>query len=138
MYFCFNLFGPYHFETSVKKIIQECLDEVKMDRSIFNDVAVSNDAIIIPQDDIYKKFLVCSYKKQGFLSSDGKRMVYENLFEFLGYYYNKFLLRQLEVCKRIESDDPGELCFKNLECILKVLSGLKSLSTNMGENEIAR
>lgn len=74
-------------------------------------------------DENYKSYLVCSYKKQGYLSEDGSTMLYDNLYSFLqetAHYTTEDLL-YIDHCKAITAETPGELCVKNLVCILKGL-----------------
>lgn len=80
-------------------------------------------------DEKYKSYLVCSYKKQGYLSEDGGTILYDNLYSFLqesaGYAQED--LHYIDDCKTITAETPGDLCLKNLVCIL---DGLHKVEKN--------
>ncbi|KAF7283252.1 uncharacterized protein LOC143196016 [Rhynchophorus ferrugineus] len=117
-------------EEERNRIALKCIDEVKIEKSIIEEVLKTQ---VLPHDDKkYKKFLECSYRKQGFLSLDGSRMLYDNLFLFLTEFYNIDDLDALEHCKYIKSKDPGDLCFQNLSCILDALRTVEAVN---GEDE---
>lgn len=87
---------------------------------------------MLPQDNKkYKKYLACSYKKQGYLSQDGTKMLYDNLYTFLEDFYDPSNLQTLKHCQQITEEDPGELCFQNLVCIL---NGLRKIDEMDGYN----
>nr|UWL63328.1 odorant binding protein 39 [Pagiophloeus tsushimanus] len=103
-------------------IALECIEEVNIDRAVIEKVLKTQ---ILPKENKkYKRYLECSYKKQGFLSPDGTQMLYNNLFQFLQRFYDRSELHALDQCKLIKAEDGGELCFQNLDCIL---NGLRTI-----------
>nr|AVI04894.1 putative odorant-binding protein 14 [Anthonomus grandis] len=107
---------------SLRKIGESCLDEVHLDPTVVSQVLKTG---ILSQEDKYKKFLVCSYKKQGYLSHDGKRFNYETLDGMLKFlHYTSEELKQLDHCESIRASEPSELVYENLKCILE---GLKKI-----------
>nr|APG79364.1 pheromone binding protein 3 [Cyrtotrachelus buqueti] len=117
-------------EEERNRIALKCIDEVMIEKNIIEEVLKTQ---VLPHDDQkYKKFLECSYRKQGFLSLDGSRMLYDNLFLFLSEFYEIEDLDALQHCKFIKSKDAGDLCFQNLSCILDALRTVETLN---GEDE---
>ncbi|XP_066249607.1 uncharacterized protein [Euwallacea similis] len=110
-------------EDELLKIALTCIDEIQINRTIIEHAMKS---AILPIDDRkYQQYLVCSYKKQGYLSEDGKTILYHNIEAFLEDYYSKSELQQLEKCKSIMRKDSGELCVHSLSCILSVLTKIE-------------
>nr|WJJ63278.1 odorant binding protein 20 [Pachyrhinus yasumatsui] len=127
---------PYRKLTKAElnQIALKCIDEINIDKSVIEKVLKTQ---ILPKDDQkYKKYLACSYKKQGYLSPDGKKMLYNNLFEFLEEFYDPSDLKALDHCKNIQEADDGELCFKNLDCILKGLNKIEAERGTETKNDI--
>ncbi|CAG9764005.1 unnamed protein product [Ceutorhynchus assimilis] len=110
------------------RIAKDCIDQTQVDPADIHAV-IENEQVPTTNTDKYKAFLACSYKKQGYLSEDGTAMLYDNLFSFLELFYNAENLKYVEHCKSIRANDPGELCFKNLDCIL---TGLKQYERDNG------
>lgn len=89
-------------------------------------------------DEKYKSYLVCSYKKQGYLSEDGATMLYDNLYSFLqeSAGYRKEDLNYVDNCKTIRAETPGDLCLKNLVCILDGLHKVEKKNREIDTNSI--
>ncbi|XP_030766809.1 uncharacterized protein LOC115890652 [Sitophilus oryzae] len=121
-------------EEQLNLIALKCIEEVNIDKRIIEEVLKTQ---VLPKTNRkYKKYLECSYKKQGFLSLDGRRMLYDNLFSFLSEFYKVEDLGVLEHCKMIRVDDPAELCFRNLDCILVSLNLIEADDDEVDTNNV--
>lgn len=88
----------------------------------------------LPEDPVYKKYLACSYKKQGFQSEDGK-MMYENITTFLKRFYNISELKILQTCSAIGGESDDVIAYNHLVCIMRSLAEIDR-HRRMNSNEI--
>lgn len=108
-----------------KQIALKCIDETGVDRRVIEKVLETN--VLPPNSDKYKQFLVCSYKRQGYLSLDGRTMLYSNIEDFLSRFYSRTDLAALNVCKSIKANSSNDLVYNSLSCILSTLEPLQTL-----------
>lgn len=104
-----------------------CLQEVQIDRRVIDRTVATLDFPANNQK--YKDFLACSYKKQGFQSEDGK-MLYDNINHFLSRYYSTADLKVLDVCKTTTGKNDGEKAFNAVVCIMDKLKSLNEKNEN--------
>lgn len=108
---------------------KSCLKEVALDRRV---VERTVETLEFPADNQkYKDFLACSYKRQGFQMSNGK-INYDNINDFLSRYYSISDLKVLDRCKSTTGDNDGERAFNAVVCIM---DNLKSIQEKL-ENDI--
>lgn len=104
-------------------ISKECIRLTGVNNTIVEEAI--RTATVPQNDEVYKKYLVCSYKRQGFQAEDGT-MLYDNVATFLLQFYSyRDVQFALGSCRRIgEQGSPEENAFKALECILQNLKAL--------------
>lgn len=105
----------------------QCIAETGVDRKIIEKVLETN-ILPPPDDEKYKHFLVCSYMKQGYMSLDGKSMLFSNIEDFLSRFYKRNDLAVLNNCKGITAASSGDLAYNSLSCILSNLEPLTPYS----------
>ncbi|CAH1992675.1 unnamed protein product [Acanthoscelides obtectus] len=99
----------------------ECLQNT---RANIQSITKSIQSPLNPtQDDKYKDFLTCSFKKQGFQASNGK-MQFDHLKDFLSRYYTMNDLKVIEECKSVMAKTHGEIAFESMKCIMRKLVNL--------------
>ncbi|ENN72068.1 uncharacterized protein LOC109543588 [Dendroctonus ponderosae] len=110
-------------KSELHEIATSCLEEVQLSGSIVYNILKTE---IFPRDNNkYRDFLACSYKKQGFLSEDGTKLLYDNLFHFISHFYGPTEVQALKHCNLIRREDPGFLCFDTMKCIIDALKQLE-------------
>jgi len=82
------------------------------------------DVVLPRENQKYKDFLACSYKKQGYLSEDG-HILMNNIHTFLKRFYNETQLTVLDPCEHLdETSSAADNAFNALDCILPKLQSL--------------
>lgn len=122
---------PYNSDSLDMKqrrvIGMQCLKQVGVDRRVIDRTVATLEFPV--NDQKYKDFLACSYKKQGFQSEDGK-ILYENIYEYLSRYYSLVDLKILDVCKSTTGANDGERAFNAVVCIMDKLKTLEDKQEN--------
>nr|CAI5844055.1 unnamed protein product [Callosobruchus analis] len=96
----------------------ECLEDTRTNiQSITKSL---QDPLNPSEDDKYKDFLACSFKKQGFQASNGK-MQFEHVKDFLTRYYTMNDLKAIDECKSVKAETHGEIAYESMKCIMRKL-----------------
>ncbi|XP_017783683.1 PREDICTED: uncharacterized protein LOC108567616 [Nicrophorus vespilloides] len=114
-----NDYVAFHLTTEeMRKIGNECAESTKVDRKLVENAV---KYMIIVDDQKYKEFLFCSYKKQGYQKKNGD-IVYDEIKSFLSSFYSKEETDYaVDNCKGLTYIRPEEMSFNTMKCILKNL-----------------
>lgn len=105
----------------------QCLKQHELDGQVVDKIVAT---LAFPTDNQkYKNFLACSYKKQGFQSEDGK-ILFDNIKEFLMRFYSVNDLKVIDVCKANTGATDGDRAFNAVVCIIAQLKYLEAKNEN--------
>lgn len=104
-----------------------CLKQLQLDRRVVDRTVATLE--FPTENQKYKDFLSCSYKRQGFQSEDGT-MLYDKINDFLSRYYSTADLKALDTCKSTTGANDGERAFNAVVCIMNKLKTMPAKNEN--------